>query len=518
MFDRVNNAPYWLMIAWGVIGWVKIITNQLPLLFLHESVGYGDSYIWGSVESFRRSGVLYPALTAEHPVPTLYSPALYLMHALAWAALPAANPYIGPRLFELAWFLICILATALLSRALVARRKAFPLALLLAGSFATMTPWLLQLRSDFPGIACSLFAMYFLLSGGWKRAVLAGICAGLATQFKITFAAAAVAGVLWLLLYKSWSRLVGFVVATGICSIGIYLLFMWRESQMAANILMMSRVIPHLHGVVVFIRQTLAEPVFLLGIATLLTMLIPLLAHPRPRWQLLAIFTAVSLAISAATSLQAGANINYFYEGMFAATPFAVFGMMRLQAMRSPLVSMFLSLLLLTFFILPQVSRTIYGVRHVVGEVARRNQQYDGLRAALAGLDFLSTIPDVTILGKERIITDSALLNYRVLTTGADLSALEQRVSNQEFAVIVTLPGDDMWRGMPMLPRELRKVIMEAYRPYCVLGNELFHIPAGKTGNVGERLMNIGCVVTACRGDAKCPGLGIQVEGFESTP
>ena len=518
MFDRLNNAPYWLMIAWGVIGWIKIITNQLPLLFLHESVGAGDSYILGSVESFRRTGVLYPALTAEHPVPTLYSPALYLMHALAWTALPATNPYIGPRLLELVWFLICILATALLSRTLVARRKAFPLALLLAGSFATMSPWLLQLRGDFPGIACSLFAIYFLLSGGWRRAVLAGICAGLATQFKITFAAAAVAGALWLLLYRSWSRLAGFVVATGICSIGIYLLFMWRESEMAANIFMMSHVIPHLRGVVFFIRETLAEPVFLLGIATLLTMLIPLLVRPHPRWQLVAIFTAVSVAMAAVTSLQAGANINYFYEAMFAATPFAVFGMMRLRAMRSPLVSMFLGLLLLMFLIRPQVFEAVYVARRVGGEVAQRNQQYDRLRAALAGIEFLSTIPDVTILGKERIITDSGLLNYRVLTAGADLSALEQRVSNQEFAIIATLPDDISWRGLPALPRGLRKAIVEAYRPYCVLGDELFHIPAGKTGNVGERLTNIGCVVTACRGDAKCSGLGIQVERFVPTP
>ena len=431
-------------------------------------------------------------------------------------AVPASNPYIGPRLLELVWFFACLLGAALLARTLVPAAKIFWLALLLAGSFSRMSNWVMQLRGDFPGIACSLLAIYFLLSKHRFAIIWAGILAGFAIQFKITFAAAALAGGLWLLLYKRWSHLLVFAATTGICSVGLYALFAAREPEMFRNILMLGKVLPHLPGVFVFIGQLLREPVFLLGAATLAAMLGTLLTRRRPGWQLLAIYLVVSLAIAIPTSLQAGASINYFYESMFAATPFAALGAIRLRAGRIPGSDIFLGLLLATIFVLPQAASAFRGARQAAGQVASRNREYEKLRGALAGASLLSSLPDVTMLGQPRIITDSILLNYRVLTTGADLSGLQQRIRDQQFDTIVTLPADYLWRGVPMLPRPLLHSVADAYRPYCLLGNKLFHLPSGRREEVlQERLKSIGCIETICHGDANCPGLGVQVDAFD---
>ena len=160
----LDRSAYWVILLWGGILCLRLVAAQLPLLFLHESVGYPDSYIMLGVESLKHTGVLYPPLGPQHLVPTVYSPFLYWMLAAAWALVPVQNVYIGPRLLEFVWFLLCLTASALLTRRLVPGRKVFFLGLLLAASFSTMTFWVLQLRSDFPGICCSLLALYFLMS------------------------------------------------------------------------------------------------------------------------------------------------------------------------------------------------------------------------------------------------------------------------------------------------------------------------------------------------------------------
>lgn len=99
------------MLSLGFIQCLALLTNQLPLLWLHESVGYDDSYILDSIEKFRSTGILYPTWGPGHWVPTLYSPLVYWTQAIALAAIPAINPYIGPRILEFLWFLTA-LATA----------------------------------------------------------------------------------------------------------------------------------------------------------------------------------------------------------------------------------------------------------------------------------------------------------------------------------------------------------------------------------------------------------------------
>jgi hypothetical protein len=73
--------------------------------------------------------------------------------------------------------------------------------------------WLvLLIRSDFLGIGFSLLAVRLLMSRRRWMPLLAGISAGLATQFKLTFIAATAAGALWLSFRREW-RVLSFFLA-----------------------------------------------------------------------------------------------------------------------------------------------------------------------------------------------------------------------------------------------------------------------------------------------------------------
>jgi hypothetical protein len=514
-FIRIQNQFGALMILAGAfLNVASLVLTHLPRILQHESVGYGDSYIWQTVERFRSTGVLYPAFGPDHLTPTLYSPLLYLTISVAAAVTPD-SPFLGPRLLELAWFLACIGASALLARELVPGRRAFLLGLLLASSYSFLNHWVLQFRGDFPGIACALLAVYLLMR---RRTALAGLCAGLALQFKITFVAAALAGGLWLLIYRRWRDFGIFAAVVLAVGAGGYLLVAVREPHMISNITMMRKLIPHPAGVVSFIRRVLADPVFLLAMASLWRLLPFITLRGWRRWQLLVLFLVASSGVAIVTSLQAGASINYFYDVLLAATPLAILGLIGLKSVSGAAgrtAVLLLGLILLFTQVLPKAAAVVRETPQVWREVAERNRQYDALRAALRNVRILSFLPDVTLLSKERIIVDPTLFTYRVLTSGVDTRAVTDRLRAHDFDVVVTPPADYSWRTLPWIPPAIRDVITSSYKPYCKARGALFHLPPSPDDRLKKQLQEAGCEVLTCGpANPSCPGLSVPVEAF----
>jgi len=165
-----------------------------------DDAGYGDSYILYDILHFQRTGVIYRDLTLPPYLPAQYSPFMYMLYSLPKGM--TANPFSGPRLISLASFVLCVAMTVLLVRALIPVRIAWLWGVLMAGSVESMADWPLQLRGDFPAIFLSLSAMRLLLTRSTPMVMLAGVCAGLAPQFKVTYLASLVAGSLWLVLRR----------------------------------------------------------------------------------------------------------------------------------------------------------------------------------------------------------------------------------------------------------------------------------------------------------------------------
>jgi hypothetical protein len=498
------------------------VSSQLPLLSLHESIGYGDAYILDSVETFRGTGILYPAFGPDHLLPAIYSPLMYGALALAQIVAPSENPYFGPRLLELIWFFACAAAAGLLATQLVPGKKVFVGGTLLTLSLWMITPWVMQLRADFPAICCSLLTLYFLLSGKPRDVMWAGVCAGFAMQFKLTFVAALAAGGLWLILHRRWSDLLRFWLPAAICSPGLYAVAWWREPRMLQNILAMRQIIPHPPGVWAFASWMFLEPVFCLAMIALLFLLPSIVKGRKSRWQLLVLFFVFSLGLNMFAVLQAGGGMNYFYETMIASTPFALLTLVERQTKPWRGVRLLPALVLLILGT-PYFAYSTAHMGHLDVTVAQRNWDYEHLRTALEGANVFSSIPDIARLRPERPVMDPLLLNYLSITGTADLSGLAARIERREFDVVVTSPGDNAWRGVSHLAKALRLAILDAYQPRCFLGRNVYLFPktqetAPASSDLERRLTDLGCQAIVCPPGVKCLDLSERYDQFLAGP
>src|SRR5262249_59250335 len=165
--------------------------------------------------------------------------------------------------------------------------------------------------------------------------------------------AALAAGSLWLFFNRNWRLLLLFVLAGVATSGGLYFFFSFREPRMITQITTFSTIIPEYRELIHHIARTLSEPVALLAVAAL-----PVIGRrlrPLRRWGLLLLFSAISFFIAASTDVHAGANLNYFYEFLFSATPLALLSVFHLKANTPQLKvgSVFLAGLLRFYFVLP---------------------------------------------------------------------------------------------------------------------------------------------------------------------
>src|SRR5262249_43156147 len=186
-----------------VTGSLFLLVQQLAGLYRMTEGAYGDSYILYDVLHFHRTGVIYRDLSQPPYLPAQYSPLVYMTYS--FPARPASgNPFFGPRLVALGAFLLCVTVVVSIVRVLIPVRGAWLWGVLLATSTKSMAPWPLQLRGDFLGIFFSLLAVRLLLSRSRYAVLLAGLCSGLALQFKITLVASLIAGCFWLAVRKRW--------------------------------------------------------------------------------------------------------------------------------------------------------------------------------------------------------------------------------------------------------------------------------------------------------------------------
>src|SRR6266545_1499945 len=173
------------LIVFSLVIPLLMVTQEIPSLFLLGDAGYGDSYILYDVLQFQKTGVIYRDLSQPPYLPAQYSPLLYILYSLPGRIVAWENPFLGPRLIALTAFLLCIAVVVSIVRALIPVRYAGLWGLLLASSIAGMLEWVVQLRGDFLGILFSLLAIRLLMLRSRKMVLIAGLCAGLAAQFKI---------------------------------------------------------------------------------------------------------------------------------------------------------------------------------------------------------------------------------------------------------------------------------------------------------------------------------------------
>ena len=303
-----------------------------------DEIGYGDSYVLFDTLRSARTGTIYPDLSDPPYLPAQYGPWLYLLHSWPAGISPSWNPFLGPRLLSVLSFFFCLFFVYRTACSLWKNRMVAIWSVTLAASCAVVADWVLQLRSDFFAVSCSFFAIWLLLKGKRGAIVLAGVLAASAIVFKLTMAAAVGAGFLWLLSRKRFRECLIFTASSAAFLLACYLWFARTEPRMIQQLLAASPpVIDYSHYWELIISRVLREPVLWLALTA-----IPF-AYLGRRVSLLAIFAGISLLIALLTDFQAGGNVNYFFEFLFALAPLAGWAAVTLAraARRQPALSLF---------------------------------------------------------------------------------------------------------------------------------------------------------------------------------
>jgi hypothetical protein len=481
-----------------------VVNSQVSRLFLLDEAGYGDSYILYDALHFQETGEIYRDLSQPPYLPALYSPLVYMLYSFPGRIETFPNPFIGPRLIAIAAFLLCIAVVISIVRTLVPARYALLWGLLLATSIISMQDWGLQLRGDFPGIFFSLLAIRLLLARTRHASLFAGLSAGFAMQFKITFLAALVAGSLWLLFRKRWRELAVFVAAGTLMFVVPYLLFWAREPRMPSQILALSPGIKDVRGCLKLISEAVKEPVVPLALAAF-----PLVVSVAcPRWALLILFVSFSFLLSGFADIQAGGNINYFFEPLFALVPAAVLGVVLLTqwARRHIGPAVFLSALVV-IYLLPSKAQELYrAVRFQGDAVKSRNDTIRIVQNVLQGRHIFTTVPRLAMMDSVPVLMDPLLLTYLQRLEKFDPQPITQRIRSSEFDLVITETPVRSWRGLVLSP-DIHRAIEASYRPQCVMGHYLMHLPRSRSGDSGllEELDRNRCLPVTVDNDSPGP-------------
>jgi hypothetical protein len=474
------------------------LSSQIPLIFQLDEVGYGDSYVLYDLVHFLNTGVIYRDLSQAPYVPSQYSPLMYMLFSLPGWIVSLENPFIGPRLFVLAAFLFCVAVVISIVRVLIPARYAWVWGLLLATSitgFQDWQNWLISLRGDLPGIAFSLLALRLLLARSRYAVMLAGLCAGLAMQFKITLVSALAAGFSWLLFQKRWRELAAFAAAGTLTSLGLYLLFWVREPRMVSQMMALSPGIADLRGCLKLTLKAIGEPITLLSLLAIP----PVASHSWPGWAPLFLFAPISFVIGGLVDIQAGGNINYFFEALLALVPVAVLGLLRLihWARRRISIAVFLSAAVLFDFLPPKVLDLYHQALYLENDrVAIENNQFRKAQEVLKRWHLFSTVPRLALLDSEPALTEPYLMSYIQRLGKFDPQPILERIRSGEFDVVITAAQSLSHRGIPHITPDLHRAIEDFYQPQCTMLGALIHVPRDrlKDSERAEELSRAGCV------------------------
>jgi hypothetical protein len=275
---------------------------------------------------------------------------------------------------------------------------------------------------------------------------------------------------------------------------GLYFVYWIREPRMFSQMFALSPGIPDVKGNVKLIYQVLREPIMLLALVG-----IPKLTlRSAGRWMLLLIFSALSFLVAAVTDVQAGGNINYYFEGLFAVIPMAALGVVRLEALacRYPALGAFVVGLFCLHFLMPKVV-DVHRNPINMGAVEFRNAQFRSLQQAIQGHHIFSAVPRLALLEPNPPLTEPYLLTYLLRLGRPDTTQLPAKIRTMEYEGIITYAESQQWRGVVVINPDLHKAIAESYKPNCTISGMLLHVPRSSdtaASPLVQDLSRVGCM------------------------
>jgi Dolichyl-phosphate-mannose-protein mannosyltransferase len=492
----LSASPVLVLALSVLIGLTYSVLVLAPTFTSLDEAGYPDSYVLFDALRAGRTGTIYPEFSQPPYLPVVYGPWLYLLIEGASRLFHFDNPFLGPRIMMFGWYLACLLLTFLIAKKLWQRTAAAVLSLLVAASCSVIPIWILQLRTDFPSIACALLSIRLLLSRRRGMILAAGLFAGAAIVFRYTMVAAAAGGFLWLVSSRRYRRAGEFAMAVTATVLGVSAWFTRSEPRMFQHIFAHRNPVFDGHGLVDFADQFVREPVAWLALAAIIHMKL------RGGRLLLLIFMGLSFSIASVTGLQAGANIDYFYECLFAMAVFSGYAALKLPRWghARPVLAGVCSILVLYLSVGPLAQLTMQQASRL-RLAGKHNQAIRSLEKLLDGRQFLSDTPRVAFISKQPTLMEPFLLSLLSSNGRADTGIWTTLIAQRRYEVIVMQRIPLYYRGIYHLHKEIRAAIDANYSPYCQLYGYRFYLPVnGGSGELQAGLDQAGCVAVSPAG------------------
>jgi hypothetical protein len=481
--------------------WLIRVTTLVPLAILIISIVFsaralvanvvhvGDVTVPESAVTtvalhFAQTGKLYTSLDQPPYTPVAYGPILYLV--LAGIAKVFHLQFLG---LLLAGRLLAVLSFFLLTATLyvAARRLTYPtwIALippLLMLSDYSFARWNATVRPDIHAILFSVLCITLALVPSRRALALSGVCAAIAVFLKFTYVAAPLAVVLWLVWSRRYSCIVCFVSAAAAVSIAILSFFLFRGDPILAQILVMRNVAASRQGLLSLIVLEWARDTTKLLVVICLTGLgYALLArnHRLSEALLLGFYLVGSLFIALVTSINSGANLNYYLEPQAAGLLALPLGLWTLAQFwnRAPFPLQLFALVVALFAFVMQPLNWI----KVLGQIRKEQAATTPLVPAVKNKRVLSDDSYIAALGKDPQVLDPYLVTQLEAKGKWSSQRVIENLKEQKYDLVIFRVEENHiqdWHGLPHFNREVMKAVESDYVPYCSNYRFVVFVPA----------------------------------------
>lgn len=451
--------------------------RRYPVLFDYWDAGYPDSYILHTARRFLNTGTIYHELGTDPMVPAIYGPATYLTFAAAWKLPAVGIPFFWPRVLPLLALLASAFVCASTARVLYRNRWApwWAFALTLYSCSPGTFVW--QTRGDFFACLLSLSAIRLLLAGSAGAAAVAGICAGLAPLYKLSYVSAMAAGAIVLLLRRS-RLLIPFLSAAVAVFVSTHLLTLLAQPFFVDHHRLFFGIMSStLDGWRAIVKPALLSPAAIS--CAIVVVMFP--AASLRGGGLLAAYGLISLLVAAVASTQVGANVNYFFEPLMAMAAIGsalpvVFGFLFVRRRRLPalrLVSAGVFAFTLLYVLVPLV-RAMETIRTPKPE-HRAAACLETLHQTSAVLSF---VPRLSLFDDSAPLTEPFFVEAAAQKGHPLRRQLQARILAAEFDVVllpVSIP-ETRYRGIMHVHETTLECIRSRYEPFAVTPAAAIHV------------------------------------------
>jgi hypothetical protein len=431
-----------------------------------------------SIRFFREPYDLYRDFSQPPYATTPYTPGYYLLAALASGLdrnLGVATTYRIGRAISIAALAVALAAASILCRNIGESGLGAMSAAFLVSTLPYFSIWTATCRPDMLALAFSITGLAFTTSHLRGATVFAILCLSVAILTKQSYCAATATAVAWSLICGHWRRGVTFALGVGAIVMTAFVVCeLWTGGQFISNVIT-ANVAPTVptQACTMILRFCSIATIPLLFACLRILFDIEWQAQP---WTIETIYLMLSWLVAVASSIKAGADLNYFIEPGMALSIFAVVHWGRLSRLVS--ASRGASVVCMGSMLIG-VASLVWNPPWTSLSEAESGESQQRVFKFINSLDRPALIGDAGMAiraGQTIWILDKFNASYLQASGLIDCAELVERIERREFAVIVSdVAIDAELQGCGWWPRDARISIEKNYPVKRLLGRSFIY-------------------------------------------